>query len=76
MTQLGHVLRGGTPTAYDRVIATRFGVEAIDAVHEGDFAKMVSLRGTDVVRVPIEDGVAKLKTVDDRLFKTAAVFFG
>ena len=76
MTQLGHVLRGGTPTAYDRVIATRFGVEAIDAVHERDFAKMVALRGTDVVRVPIEDGVAKLKTVDERLFDTAAVFFG
>jgi 6-phosphofructokinase 1 len=76
MTQLGHVLRGGTPTAYDRVIATRFGVEAIDAAHEGDFAKMVALHGTDVVRVPIEDAVAKLKTVDDRLFATAAVFFG
>jgi phosphofructokinase-like protein len=76
MTQLGHVLRGGTPTAYDRVIATRFGVEAIDAVHERDFGKMVALHGTDVVRVPIEDGVAVLKTVDDRLFSTAAVFFG
>ena len=76
MTQLGHVLRGGTPTAYDRVIATRFGVEAIDAVHEGDFAKMVALRGTDVVRVPLEDGVATLKTVDDRLYQTASVFFG
>jgi ATP-dependent phosphofructokinase / diphosphate-dependent phosphofructokinase len=76
MTQLGHVLRGGTPTAYDRVIATRFGVEAIDAAHEGDFGKMVSLQGTDVVRVPIEVAVAKLKTVDERLFRTAAVFFG
>jgi phosphofructokinase-like protein len=76
MTQLGHVLRGGTPTAYDRVIATRFGVEAIDAAHERDFGKMVALHGTDVVRVPIEDAVAKLKTVDDRLFNTAAVFFG
>ena len=76
MTQLGHVLRGGTPTAYDRVIATRFGVEAIDAVHERDFGKMVALHGTDVVRVPIEDGVAVLKTVDNRLFSTAAVFFG
>ncbi len=75
-TQLGHLLRGGTPTAYDRVIATRFGVEAIDAVHEGDFGMMVALRGTDVVRVPIEDGVAELKTVDQRLFDTAAVFFG
>jgi 6-phosphofructokinase 1 len=76
MTQLGHVLRGGTPTAYDRVIATRFGVEAIDAVHEHDFGKMVALHGTDVVRVPIADAVSTLKTVDERLFDTAAVFFG
>ena len=76
MTQLGHVLRGGTPTAYDRVIATRFGVEAIDAVHERDFGKMVALQGTEVVRVPIEEGVAVLKTVDQRLFDTASVFFG
>ncbi|MDQ1481877.1 MAG: ATP-dependent phosphofructokinase / diphosphate-dependent phosphofructokinase, partial [Actinomycetota bacterium] len=76
MTQLGHVLRGGTPTAYDRVIATRFGVEAIDAVHERDFGKMVALHGTDVVRVPIEAAVSTLKTVDERLFETAAVFFG
>jgi 6-phosphofructokinase 1 len=76
MTQLGHLLRGGTPSAYDRVIATRFGVEAIDAAHEGDFGVMVALRGTDVVRVPLADGVAELKTVDQRLFDTAAVFFG
>jgi ATP-dependent phosphofructokinase / diphosphate-dependent phosphofructokinase len=76
MTQLGHLLRGGSPSAYDRVIATRFGVEAIDAVHERDFGVMVALRGTDVIRVPLEDGVAKLKTVDQRLFDTAAVFFG
>jgi 6-phosphofructokinase 1 len=76
MTQLGHLLRGGTPSAYDRVIATRFGVEAIDAVHAGDFGVMVALRGTDVVRVPLADGVAELKTVDQRLFDTAAVFFG
>jgi 6-phosphofructokinase 1 len=76
MTQLGHLLRGGTPSAYDRVIATRFGLEAIDAVHEGDFGVMVALRGTDVVRVPLADGVAALKTVDPRLFEAAAVFFG
>jgi 6-phosphofructokinase 1 len=76
MTQLGHVLRGGSPTAYDRVIATRFGVEAIDAVHEGDFGVMVALRGTDVVRVPLEEGVEQLKTVDRKLYDTAAVFFG
>jgi 6-phosphofructokinase 1 len=76
MTSLGHVLRGGSPTAYDRVIATRFGIEAIDAVHEGDFAKMVALRGTAVIRVPIEDGVQQLKTVDPDLYADAAVFFG
>ncbi len=63
MTALGHVLRGGTPSAYDRVIATRFGIEAIDAAHESDYGKMVALRGTDVVRVSIEDGV---DTVEDR----------
>ena len=76
MTQLGHLLRGGTPSAYDRVIATRFGLEAIDAAHEGDFGVMVALRSTDVVRVPLADGVAALKTVDPRLFDAAAVFFG
>ena len=76
MTQLGHLLRGGTPSAYDRVIATRFGVEAIDAVNDRDFGVMVALRGTDVIRVPLADGVAALKTVDRRLFDTAAVFFG
>jgi 6-phosphofructokinase 1 len=76
VTALGHVLRGGTPTAYDRVIATRFGLEAIDAVHDGDFGKMVALRGTDFVRVPIEEGVAELKTLDDDFYDAAAVFFG
>src|SRR5437763_5096510 len=75
MTSLGHVLRGGTPNAYDRVIATRFGVEAIDAVHESDFGVMVGLRGPDVVRVPLEDGEADRKTVDGGLFETAAVVF-
>ena len=76
MTILGHVQRGGTPLAYDRVLGSRFGVAAIDAVSDGDFGKMVALQGTDVVRVPIEEGVAVLKTVDQRLFSTAAVFFG
>ncbi|HEX7521444.1 MAG TPA: 6-phosphofructokinase [Acidimicrobiia bacterium] len=76
VTILGHVLRGGTPTAFDRVLATRLGIESIDAVHEGDFGKMVALRGTDIVRVPIEDGVRELKTVDPKLFDTASIFFG
>jgi ATP-dependent phosphofructokinase / diphosphate-dependent phosphofructokinase len=76
VTNLGHVLRGGSPTAYDRVIATRFGIEAIDAVNDGDFGIMVALRGTDIVRVPIEAGVERLKTADQKLYDTAAVFFG
>jgi 6-phosphofructokinase 1 len=76
VTALGHVLRGGTPTAYDRVIATRFGLEAIDAVHEGDYGRMVALRGTDFVRVPIEEGVAELKTLDPKFYDAASVFFG
>jgi 6-phosphofructokinase 1 len=75
VTVLGHLLRGGTPTAFDRVLATRFGLEAIDAVHERDFATMVALRGTDIVRVPIGEGVAQSKTVDPGLFEAAAVFF-
>jgi ATP-dependent phosphofructokinase / diphosphate-dependent phosphofructokinase len=75
VTVLGHLLRGGTPTAFDRVLATRFGLEAIDAVHERDFGTMVALRGTEIVRVPIGDGVAQSKTVDAGLFEAAAVFF-
>ena len=76
VTVLGHVLRGGTPTAFDRVIATRFGIEAADAAHEGDLGTMVALRGTDVVRIPLGDAVAALKTVDERLFAAARVFSG
>jgi ATP-dependent phosphofructokinase / diphosphate-dependent phosphofructokinase len=76
VTILGHIQRGGTPTAYDRVLATRFGVEAIDAVHEGDFGMMVALRGRDIVRVPLSDAVKELKTVDRRIYDVASVFFG
>jgi 6-phosphofructokinase 1 len=74
VTILGHVLRGGTPTAYDRVIATRFGIGAIDAVHIGDFGTMVALRGTQIIRVPLAEGVAELKTVDPHLLDDARVF--
>ncbi len=76
MTLLGHIQRGGTPTAYDRVLGTRFGVEAIDAVTEGDFGKMVALRGTDIVRVPLEEALAEPKLIDPKLYETAEVFFG
>jgi phosphofructokinase-like protein len=76
MTILGHVQRGGTPVAYDRVLGTRFGVEAIDAANDGDFGKMVALRGTDIVRVPLDEALAEPKLLDPRLYETARVFFG
>jgi ATP-dependent phosphofructokinase / diphosphate-dependent phosphofructokinase len=76
VTALGHVQRGGTPTAFDRVLATRFGVAAIDAVHRGDFGVMVALRGLDVVTVSIEEATAELKTLDPKLYEVAEVFFG
>ena len=73
---LGHVQRGGTPTAYDRVLATRFGLHAADAVHEGDFGVMVALRGTDIVRVKLAEATAELKTVPAARLQEAEVFFG
>jgi phosphofructokinase-like protein len=73
---LGHIQRGGTPTAFDRVLATRFGLHAIDAVHDGDFGKMVALRGTDIVRVPLQEATSELKTVPTERYTEAEVFFG
>jgi 6-phosphofructokinase 1 len=70
------VLRGGTPTAYDRVLATRFGVAAVDAVQDREFGVMVALRGTEIVRVPIDDAVRELKTIDPRLMDVANIFLG
>ena len=76
MTILGHVQRGGTPCAYDRVLGSRFGVEAVDAASDGDFGKMVALRGTDIVRVPLTEALAEPKLLDPKLYETAEVFFG
>ena len=73
---LGHIQRGGTPTAFDRWLATRFGLHAIDAVHDGDWGKMVALQGTDIVRVPLADATTTLKTVKPELYAEAEVFFG
>jgi 6-phosphofructokinase 1 len=73
---LGHVQRGGTPTAYDRVLATRFGLQAVDAVADGDFGVMVALKGTDIVRVKLAEATAELKTVPAERYQEAEVFFG
>jgi phosphofructokinase-like protein len=73
---LGHVQRGGTPTAFDRVLATRFGIAAIDAVHDGAFGSMVALRAGDIARVPLAEATDELKLIDPRIYEAAEVFFG
>jgi len=73
---LGHTQRGGTPTAFDRVLATRFGLHAIDAVNDGDWGKMVALQGTDIVRVPLIEATKELKTVPVEKYSEAEVLFG
>jgi ATP-dependent phosphofructokinase / diphosphate-dependent phosphofructokinase len=73
---LGHIQRGGTPSAFDRVLATRFGVHAIRAVADGAFGSMVALRGTDIVRVPLGEATSKLKLVPPERYGEAEVFFG
>ncbi len=73
---LGHIQRGGTPTAFDRWLATRFGLHAIEAVHDGDFGTMVALRGTEIVRVALSEGTGELKTVTPELYAEAEVLFG
>ncbi len=75
-TVLGYVQRGGTPTARDRVLATRFGIRAIDAVRDGDFGQMAALHGNDIELVPLADAVAELKTVPPELYDEAKTFFG
>jgi 6-phosphofructokinase 1 len=76
VTVLGHIQRGGTPTAFDRVLATRFGVAAIDAVHAGQFDHMVALQAGQIVNVPLSDAVTELKTVDPGLVEVAELFHG
>ncbi|PIU60209.1 6-phosphofructokinase, partial [Candidatus Bathyarchaeota archaeon CG07_land_8_20_14_0_80_47_9] len=73
---LGHIQRGGSPTAFDRILATQFGIGAIDLVHEKKFGRMVAIRGNKIVSVPLKDVIGKRKTVDMELYNIASVFFG
>jgi phosphofructokinase-like protein len=75
-TVLGHVQRGGTPTAFDRVLATRFGLHAIDAAHEGKWGMMAALKGIEIELVSLTEATAELKTVPRSLYEEAEVFFG
>ncbi len=76
VTVLGHVQRGGSPTARDRVLATRFGLKAADLVHEGKFGQMAALQGDRIVSVPLKEATAELKTVPADWFEVARAFFG
>jgi ATP-dependent phosphofructokinase / diphosphate-dependent phosphofructokinase len=73
---LGHIQRGGTPSAFDRVLATRFGIAAIDTVHDGAFGTMVALRAGDIVRVSLHEATAEIKLVDPAVYDVAKTFFG
>lgn len=76
VTVLGHIQRGGSPTAFDRVLGTRFGVEAVNLIVEKKFGYMVSLQGNRIEKVLIEKAVGQLKTVDMELYDIAKIFFG
>lgn len=76
VTILGHTQRGGSPTAFDRILATRFGIAAVDLLKDGKFGQMVSLQGNKIVAVPLAKAVTEIKTVDMDLFEIARVFFG
>jgi 6-phosphofructokinase 1 len=74
-TILGHLQRGGTPTAYDRIMATRLGVKAVELVHNSQFDKMACVKGNQIDSVPLEEAVAKVKPVDMELFEMAKLFY-
>jgi ATP-dependent phosphofructokinase / diphosphate-dependent phosphofructokinase len=73
---LGHLQRGGTPTAYDRILSTRYGLRAAEAVKNGEWGKMVALRGNDIVTVSLDEATAETKTVPDDLYQALTTFFG
>jgi len=75
-TVLGHIQRGGSPSAFDRVLATRLGLHAADAVVEGAWGQMVSMKGTDIVRVPFDEALGELNTVPLYRYEEAAALFG
>jgi 6-phosphofructokinase 1 len=77
VVQIGHVQRGGTPTAYDRILSTRFGLAAVDALHNGAAGHMVALRSSQVTTVPLSEVVNKERPIDMNLFhEIGSVFFG
>jgi len=76
VTVLGHVQRGGTPTAFDRILGTRFGIKAMELVLKKDYGKMASVQGNKIIAVSLEAAVSELKTVDMEFYNIAKIFFG
>lgn len=76
VTVLGHIQRGGTPSAFDRVLGTRFGIKAYELIKNKEFGKMACLKGTEIVAVPLTEATKELKTLDLRLYDIAKTFFG
>jgi 6-phosphofructokinase 1 len=76
VTVLGHIQRGGSPTAFDRVLGTRYGVKAVDLLQERKYGSMVCLRGNKIEDIPLKDAMTKLKFVDPELIQTAEIFYG
>ena len=75
VTVLGHVQRGGSPNPFDRVLGTRFGIAAIDAVHNREYGNMVALQNGTIVSVPLQEAVGSLKKVSPEIWSTAKNFF-
>jgi phosphofructokinase-like protein len=73
---LGYIQRGGTPTAFDRMLGTRFGVAAVDLIHRGEFGKMVTLKGNRIESIDLKEAISKAKQIDEQLYEIAEVFFG
>lgn len=76
VTKLGYVQRGGSPTAFDRILATRFGIKAYEMVRDAQWGQMVAVRGNKIVSVPLNEAVGDLKRLDEEIYRVAEVFFG
>ena len=76
VTKLGYVQRGGSPTAFDRILATRFGIKAYEMVRDSQWGQMVAVQGNKIVSVPLDQAVSQLKRLDEDIYRVAEVFFG
>jgi 6-phosphofructokinase 1 len=76
VTVLGHIQRGGSPTAFDRVLGTRFGIKAAELALAGDFGKMVSVQGNQIVAVSLNEQAVAMRTIDPALYELSKIFFG